>query len=268
LVWCAVESEVATVNFYKRHIGDYLKDTAHLTLLEHGVYTRLLDVYYTRESGIPEDQSARLIGARTKEELTALESVLQEFFELVDGTWIQMRCEREIDCTSTKAEANRENGRKGGRPKANTNPNENPTHNPDETQKEPTGFSVGSGSDTHDKTQTKGYPDSRLQTPDKNKRAARFDAQAHLESLGVEPRTARDWLTLRKSKKLTPTETALAGVKAEADKAGASMDDVVRMCCVRGWGGFKASWLEGSNELKANGNSILSEYDDLMRGSI
>nr|CAB5300747.1 hypothetical protein IST455B_01618 [Burkholderia multivorans] len=84
------------MNFYKRHIGDYLKDTAHLSLLEHGIYTRLLDVYYTRESGIPDDQAARLIGARARDEVAALKVVLGEFFELVDGTWIQQRCEREI----------------------------------------------------------------------------------------------------------------------------------------------------------------------------
>lgn len=84
------------MNFYKRHIGDYLKDTAHLSLLEHGVYTRLLDVYYTREAGIPDDQAARLIGARARDEVAALKVVLGEFFELVDGTWVQQRCEREI----------------------------------------------------------------------------------------------------------------------------------------------------------------------------
>jgi uncharacterized protein YdaU (DUF1376 family) len=92
------------MNFYKRHIGDYLKDTAHLSLLEHGVYTRLLDVYYTRESGIPDAQAARLIGARGKEECAALKVVLDEFFELVDGAWIQDRCEREIHATGPKTE--------------------------------------------------------------------------------------------------------------------------------------------------------------------
>ncbi|WP_244104418.1 YdaU family protein [Burkholderia gladioli] len=90
------------MNFYKRHIGDYLKDTAHLSLLEHGVYTRLLDVYYTREAGIPEAQAARLIGARTKDEMSALEAVLDEFFELGDGTWTQPRCEREINAAGPK----------------------------------------------------------------------------------------------------------------------------------------------------------------------
>ena len=84
------------MNFYKRHIGDYIKATSHLSLLEHGIYNRLLDVYYTRESGIPEDQTARLIGARTSAEKHALKSVLLEFFELVDGQWRQGRCDEEI----------------------------------------------------------------------------------------------------------------------------------------------------------------------------
>ncbi|HTH08983.1 MAG TPA: YdaU family protein, partial [Acidovorax sp.] len=75
------------MNYYERHIGDYLKDTAHLSLLEHGVYTRLMDVYYTRESAIPEDQVARLIGARSKEEREALEAVLSEFFERTADGW-------------------------------------------------------------------------------------------------------------------------------------------------------------------------------------
>ena len=102
------------MNFYKRHIGDYLKDTAHLSLLEHGVYTRLLDVYYTREGGIPDAQAARLIGARAKDEVAALKLVLGEFFELIDGIWTQQRCEREIaDAAEGEVErdAKRENER-------------------------------------------------------------------------------------------------------------------------------------------------------------
>lgn len=85
------------MNYYERHIGDYLKDTSHLTLLEHGVYSRLLDVYYTRECAIPDAHAARLIGARTKEEKSALRVVLQEFFiQEEHGDWIQQRCEQEI----------------------------------------------------------------------------------------------------------------------------------------------------------------------------
>lgn len=102
------------MNYYERHIGDYLKDTAHLSLLEHGVYTRLMDVYYTREGPIPAKEAARLIGARSKDEREALETVLAEFFVLVEGVHRQERCEREIKRYHGKTpdrEAKRENDR-------------------------------------------------------------------------------------------------------------------------------------------------------------
>jgi uncharacterized protein YdaU (DUF1376 family) len=142
------------MNFYKRHIGDYIKKAGHLTLLEHGIYSRLMDVYYTREAGIPEDKAARLIGARSKDEQQALASVLEEFFDLVDGMWIQNRCEEEIAAASAQADANRSNGKKGGRPKGK------------KTETEPKNNPVGFDSDSEKNlSQT---PDSRLQTKTDN----------------------------------------------------------------------------------------------------
>lgn len=85
-----------SLNYYERHIGDYLKDTAHLSLLEHGVYGRLLDVYYTRESAIPAAQVERLIGVRSKEEREALRNVLEEFFTADGDVLRHTRCDREI----------------------------------------------------------------------------------------------------------------------------------------------------------------------------
>lgn len=126
------------MNHYPRHIGDYLKDTAHLTLLEHGVYTRLLDVYYTRESALPEDQVARLVGARSKDERDALQAVLSEFFVLEAGEWHQKRADAEIARYLEKAERNREVGKKGGRPKTQTEPRNNPDGFQNGTQGEPT----------------------------------------------------------------------------------------------------------------------------------
>lgn len=84
------------MNYYERHIGDYLKDTAHLSLLEHGVYGRLLDVYYTREVPIPVSQVDRLIGARSRDDRAALASVLDEFFVLDGDVYRHARCDREI----------------------------------------------------------------------------------------------------------------------------------------------------------------------------
>lgn len=124
------------MNYYKRHIGDYMKDASHLSLLEHGVYMRLLDVYYTREGAIPEDQAARLIGARSKDEKEALHAVATEFFTRVDGKLMQPRCEAEIAHMQAKAETNRAVGKRGGRPKKETQPQQHQQGfgNPNETQ--------------------------------------------------------------------------------------------------------------------------------------
>lgn len=102
------------MNYYERHIGDYLKDTAHLTLLEHGVYTRLLDVYYTRETALPDDQVARLIGARSKDEKEALAAVLSEFFHLESGLWHQNRCDAELESYQAK-QTEKDAGKEGAK---------------------------------------------------------------------------------------------------------------------------------------------------------
>ena len=45
------------MNYYERHLGDYAKDAGHLSMLEHGAYSLLLDRYYTTEQPIPADQA-------------------------------------------------------------------------------------------------------------------------------------------------------------------------------------------------------------------
>lgn len=92
------------MNYYSRNIGDYMRKASHLTLLEHGVYMRLLDVYYTRESAIPHDQRYRLVSARTDEEREAVDLVLNEFFEQVGNEWVQYRCEDELAQYAAKSE--------------------------------------------------------------------------------------------------------------------------------------------------------------------
>lgn len=87
-------------------------------------------------------------------------------------------------------------------------------------------------------------------------RASRFDAQAHLETLGVEPQIASDWLKTRKTKKLAPTLTAFDDFMAEVEKSGLSANAAAKLCCSKGWGGFKASWVdESAGHGSINGNS-------------
>ena len=86
------------MNYYEHHLGDYAEATSHLSLLEDAVYSRLIRKYYSTEKPLPADKKIiqRLVGARTKEEKEAVDSVLEEFFMLeVDG-WHNTRCDKEI----------------------------------------------------------------------------------------------------------------------------------------------------------------------------
>lgn len=107
------------MNYYRRHIGDYIRDTAHLSGLEDGMYTRLLDLYYMRETPIPADidQACRLTRARSEDERHAVEVVLNEFFTLQDDGWHQKRVDGEIQIAREAAEKARKNGKPGGRPR-------------------------------------------------------------------------------------------------------------------------------------------------------
>jgi uncharacterized protein YdaU (DUF1376 family) len=84
------------MNHYPRHIGDYLRDTSHLSLLEHGVYSRLLDLYYLNDGPIPGDMQSlcRKIGARTIDERSAVEAIVAEFFRVSEaGMLVNKRCD-------------------------------------------------------------------------------------------------------------------------------------------------------------------------------
>lgn len=115
------------MNYYERHLGDYAKDAGHLSMLEHGAYSLLLDRYYTTDQPIPQEQAHRICRARTRDERAAVDTVLAEFFVLIDGAWTNGRADREITKMQAKVKAAQENGKRGGRPKRTKDePSENP----------------------------------------------------------------------------------------------------------------------------------------------
>jgi uncharacterized protein YdaU (DUF1376 family) len=61
---------------------------------------------------------------------------------------------------------------------------------------------------------------------------------------GVSDSLFKDFLEVRKTKKAKWTETALKGLQREASKANMTLEQVMQMCCERGWAGFKAEWAE------------------------
>lgn len=86
------------MNYYEHHLGDYLRDTAHLSMLEDGAYRRMLDVYYVKEQPLPAEPRDvhRLVRASTKPERDAVLVVLREFFTQTPEGWRHKRCDSEI----------------------------------------------------------------------------------------------------------------------------------------------------------------------------
>ncbi len=86
------------MNYFQLHLGDWAQGVAHLSLLEEGVYLRLLRRYYAEEKPLPSDIAAcqRLAGARSQDEREAVAVVLQEFFALTDEGYRNKRADQEI----------------------------------------------------------------------------------------------------------------------------------------------------------------------------
>lgn len=87
------------MNYYKRHLGDYARDAGHLTALEHGIYTLLIDWYYVNEAPIPDSRAHRIARSRREE----VAPVLEEFFVRVGDVWQHKRIDREIELYRAKA---------------------------------------------------------------------------------------------------------------------------------------------------------------------
>lgn len=86
------------MNYYPHHIGDFNNSTRHLTRIERSIYRDMIELYYDTEQPLLRDVKAlcRRLLARTEEEVTAVEQVLNEFFTETEQGWFHDRCDEEI----------------------------------------------------------------------------------------------------------------------------------------------------------------------------
>ena len=98
------------MNFYKHYIGDYQRDTGHLSLAEHGAYRLMLDAFYATGKPLPSDKKAlyRLLRAATGIERRAIDIVSSQFWEMTSAGLINRRAALEIDKAAKQAEINRQ----------------------------------------------------------------------------------------------------------------------------------------------------------------
>lgn len=86
------------MHYYQFNIGNYRRDTTHLTMVEHGAYRQLLDQYYMKEEPISLDMEKvmRTHCARDAVEVSAIEYVLSEYFEKTENGYIHHGCDELI----------------------------------------------------------------------------------------------------------------------------------------------------------------------------
>lgn len=139
------------MNFYKRFLGDYARDTAHLSITEHGAYTLLLDALYGTGKPLPADLDAlcRMCRASSAAERRAVESIANQFFPINgDGFRHNARADREIQAHEEQAEINRAIAKDRETKRANDRRNDKSTNR--STEREP------SHSQSHKERKTKG----------------------------------------------------------------------------------------------------------------
>ncbi|MFM9438068.1 uncharacterized protein YdaU (DUF1376 family) [Janthinobacterium sp. CG_23.3] len=87
------------MNFYDKHIGDFIRDTVSLTMLEDGAYNRMLDQVYQTERALPLDKKEvyRVARATSAAERKAVDYVLAKFFHATDSGYMQKRAQVVIE---------------------------------------------------------------------------------------------------------------------------------------------------------------------------
>lgn len=110
---------------------------------------------------------------------------------------------------------------------------------------------------------TQGAVAPRTQSPDPDLLPAEKPAKPmglhDLVADGVDRQYAEDWLKVRRAKRAPLTATAWNDLKAEAQKAGITPSEAVRISASNSWQGFKASWLDKPTQHKARSSPDLAE---------
>jgi len=206
------------MHYFQFNIGDYASHTRHLSLHEDLAYRRLLDAYYLREKPFPKEVEAvaRLISM--SDCLTDVERVLNEFFQQSKVGWVNKRADEEISRFHKKLATASKAGKASAESKRQRSFNEGSTVVQPTINQEPL-----TKNQEPKERKTKAKPSVVERPPD------------------VDEKVWQDYMATRKT---AITQTALALLEREAQKAGITLEAALSECTLRGWTGFKAEWMQ------------------------
>ena len=229
------------MHYYQHHIGDFIKATSRLSDSQAMAYLRLIWIYYDRNGVVENDpkQLAFEIGSDSE----TVQLIIKTYFE-IDGKYIkQSRCDKELQGYLAKSE--------GGKIGANNRwknrvSNSLPIANPMPPQCDP----------------------NANQEPITNNHIIKTTKVVC--PTDVNEQVWNDWLQLRKAKKASVTKTVVDGARKEAQKAQLSLEDFLKIWCLRGSQGLEASWLkpEEKQKYKTQAEKTKEVLSGLTRGLI
>lgn len=225
------------MHYYPFNIGDYVKNTTHLSPEEDLCYRRLLDLYYDGESPIPND--VERVAKRIRVDPETVTCVLGEFFSLTDDGYRNKRADKEILAYRGFIERQRANALGGGKSKTtHGKATAKPRHSHGIATAKPR---LSHGIAKQETTTNKQETTTNKQEPGNTTAPPRTSPVVRPPD--VDEAVWNDFLLLRRAKRAPFTNVALKGIEREARKAGMSLEDAMRECIARGWQGFKAAWM-------------------------
>lgn len=230
------------MNHYRHHIGDYRKDTAHLSLLEHGIYRQALDLYYLEEQPLPSDlgRLMRLLCVRNADEERSLCAVLADFFVLTDEGYVHARCERELEAIYAKSDKARESAMKRWSAKKQPVSGKKKRDNANAMR-------------THSERNANGMlPSNPVPSnpvpKEKTARGAEIDLSKLPQALSSCVWTDYwQWRTQNKYPTNQHVVNRIASQLQQCEEAGYPPDDALVTAMERGWRTVKLNWLENEN---------------------
>lgn len=158
---------------------------------------------------------------------------------------IKATLKRDLEAWESKQQTNKENGLKGGRPKkeiTEINPNN------------PNGFLI-----TQNNPQ-KGVSVNDSVNVNNTKYINTFDFKKSCVDYGFKIELINEWLTVRKNKRLTNTETAFKKFIKQVELNGSDKNEILEKCIEKSWGGFESDWFKKDFNNNTKETTVLDDY--------
>lgn len=222
------------MHYFQFNIGDYTRDTAHLSDMEDLAYRRMLDLYYKLEGPLPKDEQeiARLTRMRSHSDCIAV--VLREFFVCTDEGYRNHRADKELSAIYSKSES--------AKKAANARWNKN------KELADADALRTACESDATHNTLHKTHNTEHKEEKKKATGVAAADAAIDFSPLCMTDEQIAEVKRIRKKNKGGAlTQRVVNGLAAEfesAAKIGWGPEDILSEWELRGWKSFKAEWIK------------------------